>query len=118
MRSPNPVNLEMLRHVAQRLNALRDAVVFVGGAVVDLLITDSSAPHVRSTKDVDVIVEVASAYDYHKLGERLRALGFREDSQSEGGPVCRSSRDRRLARDCGGTYDSPDFRPLFLGDKT
>ncbi len=89
MRIPNPMNLEMVRRVAERLGGLRDSVVFVGGAVVDLLITDSAAPPVRPTKDVDVIVEVASLLDYHKLGDLLRSLGFREDSQSEGGPVCR-----------------------------
>lgn len=89
MRIPNPANFEMVRHVAERLGTLRDSVVFVGGAVVDLLITDPAAPTVRPTTDVDVIVEVASLHDYHKLGNLLRSLGFREDSQSEGGPVCR-----------------------------
>jgi predicted nucleotidyltransferase len=89
MRIPNPANLEMVRHVAERLGTLRESVVFVGGAVVDLLITDPVAPAVRPTTDVDVIVEVASLHDYHRLGNLLRALGFREDSQSEGGPVCR-----------------------------
>lgn len=89
MRIPDPANLEMVRHVAERLGTLRDSVVFVGGAVVDLLITDPASPPVRPTTDVDVIVEVASLYDYHKLGNLLRSLGFREDSQSEGGPVCR-----------------------------
>lgn len=79
----------MVRHVAERLGEVRDSVVFVGGAVVDLLITDPAAPPVRPTKDVDVIVEVASLVDYHKLGHELRSLGFREDSQTEGGPVCR-----------------------------
>ena len=81
MRIPNPANLEMVRHVAERLGTLRDSVVFVGGAVVDLLITDPAAPTVRPTTDVDVIVEVASLHDYHKLGNLLRSLGFREDSQ-------------------------------------
>lgn len=89
MKVPNPVNLAMVRHVAERLGKLRDSVVFVGGAVVDLLITDPAAPGVRPTKDVDLIVEVASLHDYHKLGDILRSLDFREDSQSEGGPVCR-----------------------------
>jgi hypothetical protein len=41
----------------------RDSFVFVGGAVVDLLITDPAAPYARSTKDVDVIVEAASRLD-------------------------------------------------------
>jgi predicted nucleotidyltransferase len=79
----------MVRQVAQRLDTLRDSVVFVGGAVVDLLITDPAAPSIRPTKDVDVIVEVTSLHDYYKLGDLLRARGFKEDSQSEGGPVCR-----------------------------
>jgi len=79
----------MVRHVARRLDTLRDSVVFVGGAVVDLLITDPAAPSVRPTKDVDVIVEVTSLHDYYRLGDLLRLQGFKEDSQSEGGPVCR-----------------------------
>jgi predicted nucleotidyltransferase len=89
MRIPNPKNLQMVRQVAKRLGPVRESVVFVGGAVVDLLITDPAAPPVRPTKDVDVIVEVASLFDYHKLGDVLRSLGFKEDSQSEGGPICR-----------------------------
>jgi predicted nucleotidyltransferase len=89
MRTPNPANLYMVRHVADRLGELRDGVVFLGGAVVDLLITDPAAPPVRATKDVDVIVQVASQGDYYKLGDSLRSLGFREDFESEGGPVCR-----------------------------
>jgi len=89
MRTPNPINLQMVRLVAERLGELRDSVVFVGGAVVDLLITDPAAPSVRGTNDVDVIVQVASQRDYHKLGGILRSLGFREDSQTEDGPVCR-----------------------------
>jgi predicted nucleotidyltransferase len=86
---PNPINLAMVKRVAQRLDKLRDSVVFVGGAVVDLLITDPAAPAVRPTKDVDVIIEVASLYDYYKLADLLRSLGFKEDAQTEAGPVCR-----------------------------
>jgi len=89
MRIPDPANLEMVRHVADRLDTLRDSVVFLGGAVVDLLITDPAAPPVRPTTDVDVIVEVTCLLEYHNLSNHLRALGFKEDSQSEGVPVCR-----------------------------
>jgi predicted nucleotidyltransferase len=89
MRTPNPINLAMVKHVAQRLDKLRDSVVFVGGAVVDLLITDPAAPAVRPTKDIDIIVEVVSLHDYYKLADLLRSLGFKEDAQSEAGPVCR-----------------------------
>jgi len=89
MRIPNPVNLAMVRHVAERLGELRDSVVFVGGAVMDLLMTDPASPPARPTKDVDVIVEVVSLRDYHKLADRLRSLGFQEESQTEGAPLCR-----------------------------
>lgn len=82
------INLAMIRHVAARLGHLRDRVVFLGGAATALLITDSAAPDVRVTVDVDVIVEIASRGDYYKLAESLRLAGFSEDV-SEGAPVCR-----------------------------
>ncbi len=81
-------NLAMIRHVAGRFGHLRERVVFLGGAATALLITDSAAPDVRITTDVDVIVEIASKGDYYRLSESLRAAGFTEDI-SEGAPVCR-----------------------------
>jgi len=53
-----------------------------------LLLSDQGAPEVRSTMDVDVIVEVTSPLAYYRLADRLRELGFREVSE-EGAPVCR-----------------------------
>ena len=82
------VNLTMIRHVAGRLGHLREEVVFLGGAATALFITDSAAPDVRATTDVDVIVEIASRGDYYRLAESLRFLGFIEDT-SEGAPICR-----------------------------
>src|SRR5690349_61169 len=82
------VNLAMIRHIAARLGHLRDRVVFLGGAATALLITDSAAPDVRATIDVDVIVEIASRGDYYRLSDALRSAGFAEDV-SEGAPVCR-----------------------------
>ena len=81
-------NVEMLVRAAHALGELRDEVVFVGGAVVDLFITDPAAPRPRFTEDVDVVVEVTTHGEWARVGERLRALGFRED-QREGAPVCR-----------------------------
>jgi len=43
---------------------------------------------VRLTFDVDVIAEINSYADYASFSERLRALGFREDT-SRGAPLCR-----------------------------
>jgi hypothetical protein len=88
MKTSVRANLEMMRHVALRLGELRDRFVFLGGAATALLVTDEAVPDVRPTKDVDVIVEVASLVDYHQLGERLRSAGFVETVEA-GTPVCR-----------------------------
>jgi len=77
-----------LRTVAEQLGDLRPELVFLGGATLELLITDSGATAPRPTKDVDVIVELGSYADYVHLQERLRERGFQEDS-SEGAPLCR-----------------------------
>jgi predicted nucleotidyltransferase len=84
----NALNIRMLIHVAKRLDNLREKVVFVGGCTTGLFITDPAMPEVRSTQDVDVIVEVASRLEYHRLEKELRSLGFRQD-MSENAPVCR-----------------------------
>jgi predicted nucleotidyltransferase len=81
-------NLAMIHHVAMRLGDLVDSVVFLGGATMTLLISDTAAGDVRPTKDVDVIVEIATTAEYHRLAEQLRGRGFNEDT-SEGAPLCR-----------------------------
>jgi len=81
-------NLAMIHYVAVRLKDLLDSVVFLGGATMTILITDEAASDVRPTKDVDVIVEIATTTEYHRLADRLRNLGFSEDT-SEGAPICR-----------------------------
>jgi hypothetical protein len=83
----NP-NFDLLLNIAHRLRPLLDEVVFVGGCTTALLITDPGAEAIRPTYDVDVIVEITSYADYAVFSERLRALGFQEDS-SEGAPLCR-----------------------------
>jgi len=88
MPSPRNPNLEILLLAANRLGPLVDEMVFLGGCVTGLLVTDSAAPPIRPTKDVDVISEVLSRSDYYRLADKLRELGFREDS-SEEAPLCR-----------------------------
>jgi hypothetical protein len=71
-----------------KLEPLLEQIAFVGGCVIGLLITDPGAAPVRTTLDVDAIVEISSYAEFTALGERLRHLGFRE-SHVEGAPVCR-----------------------------
>jgi hypothetical protein len=81
-------NIELLKNVAKRLGPLLSEVVFVGGCTTGLFITDQAAAEVRPTFDVDVIAEITSYADYDTFSERLRALGFREDT-SKNAPLCR-----------------------------
>ena len=84
---PNP-NLELLELAAERLRQLLAEIVFVGGCATGLLIDDPGAAPVRGTYDVDVIAEISSYAEYTVFSERLRGLGFKEDSR-EGAPLCR-----------------------------
>jgi hypothetical protein len=81
-------NVELLTKVAKRLGPLLREVVFVGGCTTALLITDEAAAEVRPTFDVDVIAKINTYAGYAAFFERLRALGFREDS-SKGAPLSR-----------------------------
>src|SRR5438105_2359864 len=87
MNSEN-TNLELVQLVATRLGALRDDLVFLGGSVASLLLTDPASTRIRPTDDVDLIVNVASLSEYNiSLRRRLLSAGFAEDT-SEGAPLC------------------------------
>jgi predicted nucleotidyltransferase len=81
-------NLVRLASAAKKLEPLLDQVVFVGGCVTELLVTDPAAAPVRPTLDVDAIVEIASYAELAALEERLRELGFQHSSK-EADPICR-----------------------------
>ena len=54
--NPNDPNVFLLERVAEQLGeALLEQLVFVGGAVAGVLITDPAMPEIRPTQDVDVI---------------------------------------------------------------
>ncbi len=83
----NP-NLEMLRIAVENLGDLANEMIFVGGCTTGLFITDEGAAEVRTTDDVDSIVEVTSYGQYNTFAEKLKKIDFREDTR-EGAPVCR-----------------------------
>lgn len=74
--------------VARALGDALNEVVFVGGMIRELLITDPAAGPARPTQDVDCIVDATSYADYLRLCDRLRAQGFHECTD-EGAPICR-----------------------------
>ena len=83
MKTRSDENIKLLTHVANRLGDLADDVVFIGGCVVGLLITDKGAPDVRPTDDVDVIVELVSRKEYYDLEKKLRELGFVQKAEDK-----------------------------------
>ncbi len=83
--NPNDPNVALVELVVQRLGALSERFVFVGGSATGLLITDDARPPVRATKDVDLIVEIASLVSYYDLQDDLKRIGFREDPEQ----ICR-----------------------------
>lgn len=87
MIAANP-NLPLLESVVAALGPLCPRFVFVGGCVTGLLITEAASPPVRTTRDVDVIVEVVSLGEYHTLEHQLQQAGSRHD-RSQDAPVCR-----------------------------
>ncbi|MFN9046471.1 MAG: hypothetical protein ACK5Y7_20655 [Betaproteobacteria bacterium] len=87
--NPKDPNVQMLDVVAQRLgDELCGRLVFVGGAVAGLLITDPGQPAIRPTEDVDLLAQVVVRADYYALEVELRARGFKPDVRM-GAPICR-----------------------------
>lgn len=77
----------MLERAARELQPFLGEIAFVGGATIELWITHPAAPPPRVTKDVDVVVEVASRLRWHQFEERMRAHGLRHDTSST--VICR-----------------------------
>jgi hypothetical protein len=83
----NPENLKMLEESVERLGSLLGEIVFVGGATVELWVTDEAAPEFRPTTDVDVLVEVTTRAEYYRFEKRIRQVGFDNDPTSR--VICR-----------------------------
>jgi predicted nucleotidyltransferase len=81
-------NLEALVKVIPHLNRVGIAYAFLGGAVVELLITEFPMVSIRPTKDVDAIIVATTYGKFALIEEQLRKCNFHHDT-SEGAPICR-----------------------------
>jgi len=106
MRANDP-NLPCLRHIAEALGDLREQVVFVGGAVAGLLVTDPLADSVRATRDVDAVVNANRAM-FHRIEAAVAQRGFARDVQSD--VIC-----RWIHKDSGVLFDLMPVQPEVLG---
>lgn len=73
-------SLMLVESVAEHLGPeLREDVAFLGGATIELLLTDPAVAEVRATKDVDVITAGRSRVSFLVgFADRLRGRGFQE----------------------------------------
>jgi len=83
-------NEQMLLKVAQGLPPeLRTQVVFLGGSIVSLLITEAAFAGIRPTKDVDVIIETSNQSGFHQFEELLRQAGCKQILDDDPPIICR-----------------------------
>lgn len=80
------INIVRIKAINNVLGALKEQIVFVGGATVSLYAT-RPYDDLRPTNDVDVLVEIIDYNAYATLEERLLSIGFVNDIESEG--ICR-----------------------------
>lgn len=106
MRATDP-NLPHLRRIAEALGDLRERVVFVGGAVAGLLVTDPLAEAVRATRDVDAVIQ-ADWIGFHHVETQVQQLGFVRDAGSE--VIC-----RWIHKASGLLFDLMPVEPEVLG---
>ncbi len=69
--------IEALRVVARRMEPLGTNFVFLGGAVIELLVDNPTVSELRPTKDVDVAAEVLTTAGFYALESKLRDAGRR-----------------------------------------
>ena len=65
------INLKVVEKVALSLDELNKDVIYVGGAVVSLYVTDEGAEQPRPTKDIDISVQISTYAQMDELREKL-----------------------------------------------
>ena len=84
----NDPNRLILSRVARALGDLRESLVFVGGCSTGVLVTAIRAQTIRPTDDVDMVVQAATAREYHEVEVLLSERGFVHDMSADA-PICR-----------------------------
>ena len=65
------INLKVVEKVAHSLEELNKDVVYIGGAVVSLYVTDEGAELPRPTKDIDISVQISTYAEMDDLRKKL-----------------------------------------------
>ena len=104
---PDDPNLPNLRIIAAALEGLREQMVFVGGSVAGLLVSDPLADPVRATIDVDAVVQ-ATLGRFQQIEDDVAARGFVRDIHS--GVIC-----RWVHKESGVVFDLMPVEAAVLG---
>jgi hypothetical protein len=84
-----PGNLEAIIDVAKAVESVGHNFVFTGACVLPFLVAKEFCPGLRTTQDVDVIVQVISRTQMAEVEEKLRSVGFQNDQWTESRHRCR-----------------------------
>jgi hypothetical protein len=114
--NPLDPNVQQLQIVAGALKALREKLVFVGGCVVGILITDTARPLVRATQDVDLVAEIASKVEYYAIAADLKKLGFQVDPEDE--VICRWRYGNLPSPNASPAPANPAVGAIYLNNST
>ena len=95
--NPNDPSVALLERAAEQLGeALLEQLVFVGGVVAGVLITDPAMPEIRPTQDVDVICRAAPAGRDPGNGQPMETVPQRR----HGAGLNHATHRQRLAEAC------------------
>lgn len=73
------IDIQSLLNVALGLEELRQKVVFVGGAVINLYNDDLASEEIRPTEDIDMTLKSNNYFEWTTIQERLLELEFFPD---------------------------------------
>jgi hypothetical protein len=87
-------NIQQIKLAAEYIgDNLRKQVIFVGGTLPALFLTDPATPDVRPTDDVDVIIKVTSRQAHADVERELDILGFKPALDEDNPVICRWKKD-------------------------
>lgn len=79
-------NINKIQTLASVLGDLLNNVVFVGGSVLELYVTDHAAYENRPTDDIDVVISSPTLGGFYSWEQQLEAKGFEKVSDNSDSP--------------------------------
>lgn len=110
------INMGVVKKVAKALGELNDEVAYVGGATVSIYADDPIAEDVRPTKDVDIMLRIATFAELAALQDKLASKSIYPDPEAN--VNCRFKYEDVLidvmsTKEVGWAPSDPWFEPGF-----